>query len=174
MASIANVSLEEFHTRYANEGACEYWFGEVVQKSLPTWLHAILQGLLAEIFYEQGYFAGSELDLRISHNFQPRPDVAASLQLESTGYPTKPIDIVAEILSPDDVELRMLEKCRHYQELGIAQIYVFHPVERWAAQWNAATGKLERVSELKLTNGSIVGVNEIFVRLDDRLKGRAS
>lgn len=172
MASTVHVSLEEFQTRFANQGPYEYWFGEVVQKSVPTWLHAMLQLLLGEIFYEQGYFSGSELDLRISPDFQPRPDIAASLQLESQGYPTKPIDIVAEILSPDDIEQNVLRKCRHYAELGIPQIYIFDPVERWAAQWDNTTEELQRVSELKLTNGSIVRVHDIFVRLDERLQRR--
>lgn len=166
----ARVSPEEFQTRYAPYGPYEYWFGEVVEKSVPTWLHAMLQLLLGEIFYEQGYFSGSELDLRISRDFQPRPDIAASLQLESEGYPTKPIDIVAEILSPDDNPVQIAQKCRHYAELGIQQIFVFDPVERWAAEWNKQAAELRRVSELRLTNGSAVSVGDIFTRFDERLK----
>lgn len=173
MATAAHISLEEFHARFAHESGYEYWFGEVVRKSVPTWLHAILQSLLAEIFYEHGYFSGSELDLRISPEFQPRPDVAASLELESPGYPTKPIDIVAEILSPDDAAGKVLEKCRHYAGLGIAQIYVFDPIERSAAQWNRANQHLERISELTLTNGAILKVDGIFARFDQRLKRRS-
>lgn len=173
MATVpTRISLEEFHTRYGHESGYEYWFGEVVQKSVPTWLHAILQALLVEIFYEQGYFSGSELDLRISPEFQPRPDVAASLELESHGYPTKPIDIVAEILSPNDIAVKTREKCQYYSELGIPQIYAFDPVERAAAQWNAAKEELEIISELRLTNGSTIRVNDIFARFDERLKRR--
>ena len=170
--STIHISINEFHARYANESGYEYWFGEVVQKSVPTWIHAILQTLLAEIFYEEGYFSGSELDLRISREFQPRPDVAASLELESHGYPTKPIDIVAEILSPDDSAVRILEKCRHYAGIGIGQIYVFDPVERTAAQWDSSESALRRVDELKLTNGACVRVADIFARFDERLKRR--
>jgi|SRR5579875_2199218 len=169
----APITIEEFHANYANRNGYEYWFGEVVEKSVPTWLHAILQSLLAEIFYEQGYFSGSELDLRMSRDFQPRPDVAASLELEPVGYPTRPIDIVAEILSPDDLMGRVVEKCRHYAELGIRQIYVFDPVERTAAQWNSVGQQLEPIAELKLTNGSIVSAEAIFARLDERLKPRS-
>ncbi len=136
MAATTHISLEKFHARFGDESGYEYWFGEVVRKSAPTWLHAILQSLLTESFYQHGYFAGSELDLRISRAFQPRLDVAASLELESTGYPTKPTDIVAEILSPDDAAGKVFEKCQHYGELGISQIYVFDPIGRSAAQWN--------------------------------------
>jgi Uma2 family endonuclease len=168
--SPTRVSLEEFQTRYASHGPYEYWFGEVVEKSVPTWLHAILQLLLGEIFYEQGYFSGLELDLRISRGFQPRPGVAASLELESEGYPTKPIDIVAEILSPDDTDVKIAQKCRYYANLGIHRIFVFDPVERWAAEWDAQAGELRRISELQLTNNSVVRVDEIFARFEERLK----
>lgn len=172
MASAVHLSLEEFHALYASESGYEYWFGEVVQKSVPTWLHAILQSLLAEIFYEKGYFSGSELDLRISREFQPRPDVAASLELESSGYPTKPIDIVAEILSPDDPPGKMREKSLHYAELGIYQIYIFDPVARTVEQWNPVQQQLERISQLTLTNGVVLQAEEIFARFDQRLKRR--
>jgi Uma2 family endonuclease len=174
MATVTHISLEEFRVRYANDSGYEYWFGEVVQKSVPTWLHAILQSLLAEIFFEHGYFSGSELDLRISGDFQPRPDVAASLDLETPGYPTKPIDIVAEILSPDDPPGKVLEKCQHYAELGIRQIYVFDPIARTAEQWDQANKQLQRITALILTNGSLVQVDGIFARFEQRLKRRRS
>ncbi len=173
MATVNYISPEEFHARFAHEHGYEYWFGEVVTKTVPTWLHAIMQSLLAEIFYEQGYFSGSELDLRISRDFQPRPDVAASLNLETTGYPTKPIDIVAEILSPDDPAGKVLEKCQHYAALGIPQIYVFDPIERSASRWNVAQQLLEQISDLNLTNGTVVPVESIFARFDQRLKRRS-
>jgi Uma2 family endonuclease len=172
MAAVTHISLEKFHARYAHESGYEYWFGEVVQKGPPTWLHAILQSLLAEFFYEQGYFSGSELDLRISHEFQPRPDVAASLDLETPGYPTKPIDIVAEILSPDDPPGKVLEKCQHYAELGIRQIYVFDPIARTAEQWDHANKQLQQITTLTLTNGSSIPINSIFARFEQRLTRR--
>jgi Uma2 family endonuclease len=79
---------------------------------------------------------------------------------------------VAEILSPDDPAGKVLEKCQHYSELGIPQIFVFDPIERSAAQWSPTNRCLERISELKLTNGSILEVDGIFVRFDQRLRRR--
>ena len=166
------MSLEEYQARYANESGYEFWFGEVVRKGLPTWFHAVLQGLLTQILYENGYIAGSELDLRVSRNFQPKPDVAAALEIAREDYPTKPVDIVIEILSPDDAMATVMEKCAHYTGLGIAQIYVFDPVERWAAQWDKATKQLPKITELRLTNASVASVADIFARFDERLKKR--
>ena len=38
------LSVEEFRQRYADEKPYyEYWFGEAVQKTVPTWLHSLLQ-----------------------------------------------------------------------------------------------------------------------------------
>jgi hypothetical protein len=76
------------------------WFGEVVQKGIATWLHGLLQAILANFFYKFAYASGSEIDLRIDPNWQLRPDVTAALEIEQP-YPTKPVDIVAEVLSND-------------------------------------------------------------------------
>src|SRR5437764_657497 len=94
------LTLDQFNAQYAKQHGYEYWFGEVVQKGTSAWLHGLLQVILGDLFYKLGYVSGSEIDLRIDPNWQPRPDVTAALQIEQP-YPTKPVDIVAEILSDD-------------------------------------------------------------------------
>ena len=89
--------------------------------SLPTWLHSILQALLAEVLTWAGYTAGSELELRIDPDWEPKPDVSAALKIEQP-YPTRPIDIVAEVLSPGDDMHTVHEKCEQYARIGIFQI----------------------------------------------------
>jgi Uma2 family endonuclease len=59
------LTLEQFNAQYANQHGYEYWFGEVVQKGIPTWLHGLLQVILGDLFYKLGYLSGSEIDLRI-------------------------------------------------------------------------------------------------------------
>lgn len=162
------LTLEEFNARYANEHGYEYWFGEVVQKAMPTWLHSVLQGLLFELLHRLGYVSGTELELRIDPNWQPRPDVAAALKVEGR-YPTKPVDIVVEILS-DDPMTRVFEKCRHYARIGIPQIFVFDPESKTAWEWSRQTGNLERVQTLHLKNGASLDVAEVWAELDARLR----
>jgi Uma2 family endonuclease len=100
------LTLEEFRCRYAEEKPYyEYWFGEAVQKSVPTWLHTLLARILADALDRAGYASGPELELRIDPNWQPKPDVAAALTVEIP-YPTKPIDVVAEVLSPCSASLK--------------------------------------------------------------------
>jgi Uma2 family endonuclease len=169
MATAASLlTLEEFNAQYAHEHGVEYWFGEVVQKGMPTWLHSALQLILGDLFHRLGYAAGSELDLRIDRNWQPRPDVTASLHVEQP-YPTKPVDIVAEILS-DDPMTRVFEKCRNYARIGIAQIFVFDPEARMAWEWSRQTENLERIETLRLGNGASAPVEEIWAELEKRMR----
>ncbi len=164
------LTLEQFNAQYANEHGYEYWFGEVVQKAMPTWLHGLLQLILREVFYKLGYISGSEIDLRIDPNWQPRPDVTAALEIEQP-YPTKPVDIVVEVLS-DDPMTKVFEKCRNYVRIGIPQIFVFDPESRTAWEWSRETDNLERIETLRLRNGSTLEISEIWLELATRIENR--
>jgi len=119
------LTLEQFHEQYGSESGWEFWFGEAVRKPVPTWYHGILQVLLGDLLFKAGYFAGAEINLRIDPNWEPRPDVLAAREIEGK-YPTKPVDLVIEILSDDQMGM-LLKKCEHYTRIGIPDIYVFDP-----------------------------------------------
>lgn len=168
-AATTLLTLDQYHAQYEHQHGYEYWFGEVIRKPVPTWLHAIFQAQLAELLYRLGYFSGSELALRIDPTWEPRPDVSASLELEQP-YPTKPIDIAIEILSDDQADL-LFEKCQHYAALGIPQIFVFDPKARKAWEWSRES--LQRIHTLQLGNGSTVEVKDIWTELDRRTNKRS-
>ncbi len=106
------LTVEEFRARYANEKPYyEYWFGEAVQKSAPTWLHGVLQALLCELLRGSGYKSGTEVELRVADDWQPKPDVIGTTHVDEP-YPTKPPDVVVEVLSPDDRMHDVFRKCR--------------------------------------------------------------
>lgn len=170
-ASTSLLTLEQFNAQYANEHGYEYWFGEVVQKGMPTSLHGLLQLILGEFVHKLGYFSGSEIDPRIDPNWQPRPDVIATLEIEQP-YPTKPVDIVAEVLSPDDPMTKVFEKCRNYARIGIPQIFIFDPA-RTAWEWNQENDNLERIHVLRLRNGSTLDVNDIWAEMESRMRPRS-
>ncbi|HZQ56313.1 MAG TPA: Uma2 family endonuclease [Bryobacteraceae bacterium] len=165
----ATLTLEQYHAEYAGESGYEYWFGEVIRKPMPSWLHAVLQALLGDVFYRLGYFSGSELTLRVDPHWEPCPDVAAALELAEP-YPTRPVDIVAEILSPDDTMAFVFKKCRQYVRIGIPQIFVFDPETRDAWEWSRKPDNLERITGLLLGNGASLDINEIWAELDQRLR----
>src|ERR1700722_12361065 len=105
------LSLEEFHARYDGEKPYyEYWNGEAVQKSMPTWLHGLVQGILQRLLYGIGYTCGSEVTLHLNPAYEPVPDVIATAQPPAGRYPTEPFDVVIEILSPDDPFSRVIRK----------------------------------------------------------------
>lgn len=163
------LTLEQFHQRYANEAGWEFWFGEAIRKPLPTWLHSVLQALLAELLYDAGYVAGSELDLRIDPQWQPRPDVTAATAIRGR-YPTQPnqVDLVIEILS-DDQMTALLQKCSHHVRIGISEIYVFDPEGRRIWKWNRDENDLIRCRTLLLPNGATLTEDSIWLEFQKRL-----
>ncbi len=163
------LSLEEFRERYAGENDYEYWFGEAVQKGTATFLHSLLQGILGELLTRAGYRAGPGLELRIDPEWQPKADVAATMAVELP-YPTKPIDVVAEVLSPGDPMSRVFEKCRQYARIGIPKIFVFDPELRYAWEWSRETENLERIAVMQLPNGNTIQVADIWNEFSRSLK----
>ncbi len=81
MATVTqSLTLEEFRARFRQQKPYfEYWFGEPIQKTTPTWLHAVLQGIMREALRRAGYKSGSEVELRIDPQWEPVPDVIATL-----------------------------------------------------------------------------------------------
>ena len=163
------MSLEEFRARFAEEKPYfEFWYGEAVQKSVPTVLHVLLCAILSDQLRRLGYRAGPELELRVDVNWQPKADVAAWSGEIDADYPMTPVDVVIEVLSPDDRMQRVYAKCREYARLGIPAIFVMDPATYDAWRWDRQTTNLERTSTLETTKGSIA-VEEIWKELEREL-----
>lgn len=168
--SAATMTLEEYTLRYDGKSGYEYWFGEVVRKPMVSLTHGALALILGQLFEEAGYFSACEVDLRVDPNWVPRPDVMGILHPDlSLPYPAKPVDIVAEVLSPSDAMSMVFEKCRNYDRIAIAQILVFDPDGQVAWQWSRETKNLERIDSLRL-NSKVIAVTEIWAKLDRRTK----
>jgi Uma2 family endonuclease len=173
MATITRpfLTLEEFERRYAgSDRRLEYWHGEVIEKPMPTWLHSVLQALLTEILREAGYKAGPEVELRLDLEFAPRPDVMAGRHSIQTRYPTQPseVEIVIEILSPDDTMVRVLAKCEEYVRIGVAQIFVAEPESETAWIWNREKKQLDRTDQWTLTNGKTIVLSDVWHQMHER------
>jgi Uma2 family endonuclease len=160
------LSLEEFRSRYRQQKPYfEYWFGEPIQKTRPTWLHAVLQRIIGEALQRAGYKSGSEVGLRIDPQWEPVPDVIATLQ-SIKDYPTEPVEIVVEILSPDDKLIHVIRKCHQYERIGTERIFALDPVDKLAWQWKS--GSLEAITQLSLPNGATVALEEIWRQLEEQ------
>jgi Uma2 family endonuclease len=159
-----HLTIEDFERLYGNENGWEYWFGKAVQKPMPTWAHAILQQLIAELIRQAGYVTGPEVDLRARPDWRPRPDVSCVGSREGR-YPNT-LDIAVEILS-DDEGRYILEKCRNYEKVGIPQVFVLDPETHTIYEWKKG---LVEVTDLRLANGITVAGETIWAEFEDRMK----
>jgi Uma2 family endonuclease len=163
------LSLADFERQYRNAKPYhEYWFGEAVPKATPTWLHGLLQPIIMTALCEAGYKAGSEVKLEINSDFHPVPDVIATGGPIERPYPTRPFDVVVEILSPEDSFQRVLRKCKLYSAWGIGIVVVLDPEGREGWIWEEQT--LKPTTVIALGNGHTIYLDRIFQELDATLQ----
>jgi Uma2 family endonuclease len=159
------LSVEEFHARYDGEKPYfEYWDGEAVQKSMPTWLHGLIQGILVQLLKAVGYQAGSEITLKLNPSYEPIPDVIAIEGGIGSPYPVDPFEVVIEILSPQDPFSRVLQKCHLYKSWGIRQIIVVDPQER--AVWSFENGSLKETDTIARRGDRVIMATELWTEVD--------
>ncbi len=156
MAALAGkLTIEEFQSKYGrSERSYEYRYGEAVPKAIPTWVHGLLQSLISKLLMNEGFKAGSEVELRIDPDAYPKPDVIATKGKVEIPYPTKAVDVVVEVLSKDDPMPYLLQKCGAYQTWGFAFIYVVDPesrvLYRWTGQALAITDTLTSIPAARI------------------------
>jgi Uma2 family endonuclease len=172
MASIADrLTIADFERRYGDSKPYhEFWFGEAVPKPMPTWLHGLLQKIIMVLLDAEGYTSASEVKLKISSDFEPVPDVIATRQPIELPYPTKPVDVVVEILSPDSSFQRIMRKCKLYSEWGIATVAVLDPESREGWVWDKGAHALIPITAIVLPNGLSIALERIFAELAANLQ----
>jgi len=139
MAATAKLTLEQFQEQFGRgERAYEFWYGEAIPKSMPPWVHGLLQAIVLRLLKEAGFHAASEVELRIDPDAHPRPDVIASKSRPRGVYPTEAADIVVEIVSGDEPFPYLKDKCRKYQAWGFGRVFVVDPSDRSVSEWHGA------------------------------------
>jgi Uma2 family endonuclease len=135
----AKLTLEQFQEQFGRgDRVYEFWYGEAIVKSMPTWVHGLLQAILLQLLKEAGFHAASEVELRIDPNAHPRPDIIASKSKPRGTYPTEAADIVVEIVSEDEPFPHLKDKCRKYKAWGFGHVFVVDPSDRSVSEWNGA------------------------------------
>src|SRR4051812_26670301 len=111
-----HLSLEEFHRLYDGvKPYYEYWFGAAIQKPTATDLHGVLQFVIMMLLRGRGWYPRSEVTLKLVPDAEPVPDIIAwRTRVPLKSYPTTPVDLCIEILSPQDRLNSALEKAKHY------------------------------------------------------------
>jgi len=142
----------------------EYRDGVLYPKPMPTFAHGIIQAVLAAMLRALGLRAGTEVTLRIDPNKCLIPDVIAAERLE-TPYPTEPVLLCCEILSPDDRLETTFAKCGEYHAWGVPFCWVIDPVRRAAWEYHSGA-EPARVSGTIQAGKIAVNLEELFSALD--------
>jgi Uma2 family endonuclease len=156
------VSVEEY-LRITGKPYREYRDGEVSQKAMPTKLHALIQFALQILLRGQGVQPMPELTLRLSATKYLIPDVCVGPDFEGP-YPTEPVTLCCEILSPEDRIGAMFAKCEEYHAWGVPYCWVIDPVKRTAWEYHASADPVRANASLQAGHLS-VGVDELFSAL---------
>ncbi len=162
MSTLVLKSVEDY-LRLTEKPNCEYRDGKVASKARPTKLHALIQFALLMRLQRQGVQPYPELTLRLSPTKYLVPDVSVADDFEGP-YPTEPVLLCCEILSPEDRLGAMLGKCEEYHAWAVPHCWVIDPVKRSAWEYHSS-GEPTRVSNLLQAGTLSVSLDELFASL---------
>jgi Uma2 family endonuclease len=141
MASTAVVPLDEYLQNIDNT-RCEYVDGILIDKPVPTWMHAALQAWISVLIMRgwPQYIAGGEVHSRLRETEFRLPDVAVQLRdiAQKEGYAKQPPLLCVEILSPEDRLGATFAKCERYHDWGVPTSWIVDPVKRRAWSYERA------------------------------------
>ena len=124
------ISVDEY-LRTSYKPNCEYRDGVLTQKAMPTYQHSEVQfqvSMLIRTHFSQ-FKANPELHVRLSERRYLIPDVAVQrTDRIQKPYPTEPIHLCVEILSPDDRLSEVIAKCEEYRAWGVPMVWIIDPV----------------------------------------------
>jgi len=163
VSSITLVPVEEY-LRYADKPNCEYRDGVLTPKPMPTTFHGLLEFMLVVMLRRLGLQAAPEVTVRLSPTKYLVPDVIAAPILERP-YPTEPVHLCCEILSPEDRLGAMLSKCEEYHAWGVPYCWVIDPVKRTAWEYHLS-GEPTRVADTLRAGNLTLSLTELFSALD--------
>jgi Uma2 family endonuclease len=157
------MSVDEY-LRLTEKPYPEYRDGTISAKAMPTKQHSIIQFALLMLLRAQGSRPWPELTLRLSPTRYLVPDVCVAGDFPGP-YPTEPVELCCEILSPEDRLGAMLAKCEEYHAWGVPFCWVIDPIKRSAWEYHAASEPVRATEALRAGDLS-VRLEELFSALD--------
>ena len=128
----AALPVEEYlHTSFPDLDK-EYRDGELVERSLPDYLHSKTQGLLIALFgaLRKAFpvFVCPELRVQVRPGLIRIPDVSVYYPNEpQQSVPDTPPFVAIEILSPDDRMSDVRNKLAEYRTWGVSHVWLVDP-----------------------------------------------
>lgn len=166
MSTTALVSVEDY-LRMSEKPNREYREGLVYPKAMPTFFHSLIQNALMILLAKQGVLALPEVTVRLSPSKYLVPDVSVIPRGLKENYPTEPVPLCCEILSPDDRLGTMLAKCEEYHAWGVPFGWVIDPVKQSAWEYHAGL-EPEHATEALHAGELVVRLEDLFAVLDVR------
>ena len=163
MSTVSVMPVEEY-LRLTEKPNFEYRDGEISQKAMGTKLHSLMQYALQMLLRAQGVTPYGELTVRISATRYLVPDVCVADDFADP-YPTEPVQLCCEILSPEDRLVAMLSKCGEYHAWGVPYCWVIDPVKRTAWEYHAAA-EPERMTTVLRAGEIGISLDELFSAID--------
>jgi len=161
---ITGVRVEEYLRTSFPDLDREYRDGEIVERSLPTYMHGKAQALLVAVFLalrgKLPVFPCVETRMKIRTGLYLIPDVAVFYQQEPEDVPETPPLVVIEVLSPDDRMTAVLEKLDEYRAWGVRHVWLVDPHSRRMYTWDAGLKEVENLAAAEV--GVNLGAAEIF------------
>jgi Uma2 family endonuclease len=164
MGARVGVSVSEYlHTSFPDLDR-EYRHGELVERSLPDYLHSITQGLLTAIFValrkKFSLYACPELRVKLREGVYLIPDLSVYQGVPPGPVPDTPPLVAIEILSPDDRLGAVRDKLEEYKAWGVAHVWLVDPHGK---RFYRCDGALTEVTALALPEFGIeITPSQIF------------
>lgn len=152
MATKALVTAEQYlHMTFEHDA--EFVHGEIVERTMPDYLHGRIAFLIAQALVPVGrshrLYPCFEARMRVAADAYRIPDVAVFAGAEPTqAVPSTPPLLTIEILSKDDRHFDLMVKIEEYRVWGVANIWVVDPYSKRLSLYTAAG--LQNVSSLAL------------------------
>ena len=164
------VPVEEYlSTNYRPN--CDYIDGVLRQKPMATWKHGLLQSRLAQLV-NQGFpqfVAGSEITVKIRAGKYLVPDLIVQRRDRiQDPYPTDPVHLCIEILSPEDMMSEALAKCEECHAWGVETAWIVDPESKRAWVYRSGQRPLEVPQAGSLTaDGISILLQDVLSVLSD-------
>lgn len=165
MAAQTQIPIEEYlHSGLPSDH--EYLDGEIVERNVGQYRHGKAQRRLAALFDAAGkklpLYAATEIHVRVAPRRIRIADVAVFAGEEPIEeIPSKPPLIAIEILSPEDLYRRILDRFEDYRAWGVRHIWFVDPWHRTLHVYESGT--LRQVSSFEIPEYSVeIPAAEIF------------
>jgi Uma2 family endonuclease len=143
-SSTTLMPVKEYIQRFVEGGekpACEYLDGILLPKGMGSRDHGRVQRRLLRLLEKfQQFEAIPELHSRIREGEFRIPDVVVErIPVSEDDYPAKPVYLCIEIVSPDQSDDQLLEKCEHYHAWGTPYCWVINPETKKLWEYHKGT-----------------------------------